>query len=135
MINVEFDGACRPNPNGRTAGGVYIKSGEDVLMQEGFYIGEGKGMSSNVAEYAALIEAMTYLEDKGYCDSEILFRGDSKLVIMQMSGRWKVKSGLYKEYALAALELKQAFSNIGFEWVSRDSNTTCDELAERALSC
>ena len=135
MIKVEFDGCCWPNPKGRASAGVYIADGDDVLVNKGFYIGRGRGMSSNVAEYVALIEALKFLKVKGYTDEKIIVRGDSKLVIMQMSGRWKIKKGLYKEHALFALDLKQDFSDISFEWVSRDFNTTCDELAEHALRC
>ena len=133
MITVEFDGACWPNPKGRAAGGVYIADGDDLLVNRGFYIGRGKGMSSNVAEYAALIEALKYLKANGYTDEKILVKGDSQLVINQMSGRWKVKKGIYKEHALAALSLSEEFTDLSFEWVSRDFNTTCDELAECAL--
>ena len=135
MIVVEFDGACWPNPKGRASAGVLIRDGDDVLVQKGFYIGRGKGMSSNVAEYVALIEALKYLKAGGFADEPIIVRGDSKLVIMQMSGRWKIKKGIYKEHALSALNMKQGFSDISFEWVSRELNTTCDELAEHALRC
>ena len=133
MITVEFDGACWPNPKGRASAGVKIGNDKTVLLEKGFYIGRGRGMSSNVAEYCGLIEALKYLKVNGYCDESIKVCGDSKLVINQMLGKWRIKKGLYKDHALFALKLKQSFTDISFEWVSRDENTTCDELAELAL--
>ncbi len=61
MITVEFDGACWPNPKGRASAGVKIGNDKTVLLEKGFYIGRGRGMSSNVAEYCGLIEALKYL--------------------------------------------------------------------------
>ena len=133
MIICNFDGGCWPNPHGSAGGGVLITTDGEILIEKGFYVGCGKGMSSNVAEYAALILALKHLKKHGMCGEKIVVRGDSTLVINQMKGKWKIKSGLYKEYALLAKSLVKDFSNISFRWIPRDLNTVCDSLAEEAL--
>jgi probable phosphoglycerate mutase len=67
------------------------------------------------------------------CDAEISVKGDSKLVIEQMFGTWKIKSGLYTELAHRARELLSRFTNIQGEWISRDLNDVADELSKAAL--
>ena len=85
---------------------------DNVLIEKGFYLGRGKAMSSNVAEYAALILALKYLKKHGYFDKSILVRGDSKLVIKQMSGKWKIKKGLWGINSINLFFSAQNFSNI-----------------------
>lgn len=132
-VVVCFDGACWPNPGGAAAGGVLIKVGSKVLLRKGFYVGQSKGMSCNVAEYKGVIRALQFLKRKGFADRKIVVRGDSQLVINQMSGKWKIKHGLYVEAATKAKSLAEKFTDLSFEWISRDENTVCDELAESAL--
>ncbi len=134
MIDVYFDGCCWPNPNGVAAAGVYITDGSNALLQKGFYVGRGKAMSSNVAEYSALNFALLFLRQKGFTDREIVVQGDSKLVILQMQGKWKIKEGLYVGAANKAKSLVAEFSDMTFRWIPREKNTICDELAGNALA-
>ena len=133
MIIAYFDGGCWPNPGGEAAAGVFIEDGPDTLLKEGFYVGNDSAMSCNVAEYEGLIYVLQFLKDKGFTDKKILVRGDSKLVINQMAGRWKIKQGLYFDSAIQAKALVEGFTDISFEWIPRDENTICDELAEDVL--
>ncbi len=130
-LTVYFDGSCWPNPNGVAAAGVYVKDGSDILLQEGFYVGTGETMSCNVAEYSGLARGLDFLKQKGFTDRKIVVRGDSKMVIKQMSGKWKIKKGLYVEAAVKAMLLAEQFANISFEWIPRWQNEICDELAEK----
>lgn len=132
-ITVYFDGACTKNPGGHIACGIFIRDGLEVLQRHGFYAGQDETTTSNVAEYTALIHALQFLKQNGYADREIKIKGDSQLVIKQMSGRWKIKAGAYVEVAKQAERLVEEFSNIRFVWISRDENTICDELAENVL--
>ena len=132
MITVEFDGGCWPNPGGVATCGVYITDGDKALMRQGFSVGSGDDMSNNVAEYAGLIHGLQFLKKRGFTDREIIVRGDSKLVINQMSGRYKIKKGLYVDYALKAKKLVAEFSDINFAWCPRDDNEIADSLAENA---
>ncbi len=133
MITVNFDGSCWPNPKGRASGAYHITQDDNVLASQGFYIGRGRGMSSNCSEYAAYIEALRFLKVNDLMFEKILVRGDSKLVINQMSGKWRIKKGIYKDKAEHALSFTKDFPDISFEWISRELNTICDALAENAL--
>ncbi len=134
LIEVDFDGACWPNPNGAASCGCYIRDGDKTLLREGTFIGSGDGMSSNLAEYRGLIRALEFLRQVGCLDRQIVIRSDSKLVIQQMLGKWKIKGGLYAEVARWAQEIATEFENLTFEWVRREENEICDSLAEDALS-
>lgn len=130
---VYFDGGCWPNPGGDATFGVFIEADGKVILREGFYIGQGDDLSSNVAEYHGLIYALEFLKRGGYTGREIIVRGDSKLVINQMSGRWRIKKGLYIEAAAIAQKLVAEFADISFQWVPREQNELCDSLAAEAL--
>ncbi len=134
QVTVYFDGACWPNPDGVAAAGVFITDGSDVLLQKGFFVGRGEAMSSNVAEYSALNFALLFLKEKGFVDREIVCQGDSKLVILQMSGKWKIKDGIYVGVATRAKLLAKEFTDLTFQWIPREKNTICDELAGNALA-
>ena len=66
-------------------------------------------------------------------DAEIVVKGDSMLVINQMFGSWKIKSGLYAPLAKKASELLSRFIDIKGEWIPRDLNDVADELSKAAL--
>lgn len=136
MITAYFDGACWPNPGGTASAGVFISAlldnGKSVLLEDGYEIGTGKAMSSNVAEYAALIRILEFLVTD-YSNARILIRGDSVMVIKQMQGLWKVKHGLYVDLANKAKALIKKFTDISFKWIPRDKNERCDTLAALAI--
>ena len=90
MITIYFDGLCYPkNPGGVAAYGYLVyRDGEPIWRGFGG-VGEGRGMTNNVAEYEALMAAAQWLVDEGIED-KILIKGDSELVIKQMKGQYKV---------------------------------------------
>jgi len=129
MIQIWFDGCCKGYPQGKISVGVVIKRDDKVIHTVSRYIGQGVNMSSNVAEYEALQMALIYLNDRGLTDEMVEICGDSSLVINQMSGRWRIKKGLYKDAALRTKDLLKCFTNLSFHWISRDKNTQADELS------
>lgn len=133
MIIVHFDGLCEPkNPGGvATYGYVVYVSGEKVHEGHGV-VGEGKGMSNNVAEFTGLVAALEWLLENGYRDEKITVRGDSQLAINIMNGIWNAKGGLYYPYYLKARKLASNFNNIHFEWVPRERNEEADTLSRKA---
>lgn len=134
-IEVWCDGICEPiNPGGIGAIGVIVKRNGEVIHIISKVIGEGKNMSNNVAEYTALKEALDYLKNNGYCNSNIYVYGDSKLVIEQMSGHWAIKNGLYKDIALVTQILAKSFNNITFSWIPREQNIDADTLTRNAYA-
>jgi len=98
MITVYFDGLCYPkNPCGVAAFGyLVLRSGQ--VVHKGFRaVGEGRGMTNNVAEYEGLMAAAQWIADEGI-EERIVIKGDSQLVIKQMKGEWKVSSATSKKY-------------------------------------
>lgn len=132
-VITHFDGACEPkNPNGiATFGFVIYVDGRKV--HEGYgVVGEGKGMSNNVAEFSGLVAAMEWLIENGYSEAEVIVRGDSQLAINLMKGTWCARGGMYYPYFRKAVELAEKFRNIRFEWVPRSQNEEADRLSRKA---
>jgi len=132
-VTVYFDGLCEPhNPGGiATYGFVVYVNGEKVHEGHGV-VGEGKGMSNNVAEFSGLAAALEWLLVRGYQKDKIVVRGDSQLAINLINGVWSARGGLYYPYYLKATELASKFSNISFEWVPRARNEEADDLSRKA---
>lgn len=127
-----FDGACEPNPGGHASYGVAVHVDGKVALSVGEYVGLGEGMTSNVAEYCGVARVLRFvatIEGAG----EI--RGDSKLVMDQLTGRWKVKKGLYVPYFKAAAELLAGVRDrVRLVWIPREQNAFCDGLAGQVLA-
>ena len=134
MIQVWFDGVCEPkNPGGYGAYGVYIIKNGVVLLKEGVFVGKGKTISNNVAEYSGFIHALRFLISKDLHKDKIIIKGDSKLVINQMFSFWRMRRGLYLELAYRAKELRGHFTDIIGKWIPREKNEICDKLAKDVL--
>jgi len=127
-----IDGACEPiNPGGvATWGWVGYWNGKRVRHAHGV-VGEGAGMTNNVAEYAALVYAFRHLKEKGY-DAELEIKSDSQLVVNQMSGRWGVKSESIRRAYEEAKELEKSFKKVTYKWIPREQNEEADALSKQA---
>ncbi|MFC5501786.1 reverse transcriptase-like protein [Lysinimonas soli] len=126
---VEADGGSRGNPGRAGSGTVVIDpvTGE-VLVEIGIYVGIA---SNNVAEYRALIAGVTKaIEIDPHAVLHV--RMDSKLVVEQMSGRWKIK---HPDMADLAAEAREILSGtpVKFEWIPREQNSRADRLANEAM--
>lgn len=136
MIEIYFDGLCEPiNPNGVATYGFVIYQDtiyQDVICikKEGKVIGEGKGMTNNVAEYTALIKALEWLDTQDIHD-RITIYGDSKLVINQVNGLWKVKSETSKKYVPVVRDLIKN-KDVRLKWIPREKNSEADTLSGEA---
>ncbi|APU17061.1 MULTISPECIES: bifunctional RNase H/acid phosphatase [Actinoalloteichus] len=128
-VIVEADGGSRGNP-GPAGFGAVVKdrvSGEVLAERAG-----GLGIATNnVAEYRGLIEGLRAASELGV--STVAVRMDSKLVVEQMSGRWKIKHPQLAPLAREARDLAGAFSTVRYEWIPRASNAHADRLANRAM--
>jgi ribonuclease HI len=132
-----FDGACEPvNPGGTMGFGAVVLE-HDRIVWEAAGISrpeDGEGQTSNnLAEYTGLLTLLEYFLEDGFVDNEIEIRGDSKLVIEQMTGRWKIGQGVYVRAAQQAKELTAKFTRLRFRWIPRDENTYADELSKAEL--
>jgi ribonuclease HI len=88
-------------------------------------------VTSNYAEYTALVEALKRLKDLGV-EGDVLIRSDSTLLVGQMSEGWKVKGGMYVDKLKEARDLLKEFGSIRFEWIPREQNSEADLLTRVA---
>lgn len=133
-----FDGCCEPvNPGGHASYGA-------VVFDDGIRIwecselfkpvkGKERETSNNVAEYSGFIAILEYLLSVNQQHNDILVYGDSKLVIEQMMGNWRIVKGFYKPLAYKAKHLVKQFKKLKLEWIPRDLNDIADELSKAEL--
>ena len=124
---VTADGGSRGNP-GKAAYGAVVYENDEVVKEIGASIGVA---SNNVAEYEGLIAGL-----KAVCEIDptatILVKMDSKLVVEQMSGRWKVKHPNMQKL------VKQAFAAhdpklVSYQWIPREENSHADSILNDVL--
>ncbi len=126
---IEADGGSRGNPGIAGAGAVVIDAETGKVLRE---ISEAVGIATNnVAEYTAVVlglEAAFEIDPA----ATVLVRMDSKLVVEQMSGRWKIKHP--DMMALGARVQKLiASKDVEFVWIPREQNGLADALANKAM--
>lgn len=136
-----WDGCCEPvNPGGHAAWGALLKVNGEVVMADGGYCGEGPQMSNNVAEYTGVLCLLNKIGElmRDGLRGIITLRGDSKLCVMQLMGRWRVKQGLYipiyrkaKDALTGVREVCEG--NIWLQWIPREQNSECDVLSKDQL--
>ncbi|NRQ51390.1 bifunctional RNase H/acid phosphatase [Aeromicrobium stalagmiti] len=127
-VIIEADGGSRGNP-GPASYGALVRDADtgEVVAQRGETIGVA---TNNVAEYSGLIAGLElYREHTPGARLEV--RMDSKLVIEQMAGRWKIKHPDMLPLAATAKQLAPA--GVTWTWVPRDRNKAADALANAAL--
>jgi probable phosphoglycerate mutase len=126
---VEADGGSRGNPGLAGSGAVVIDAASGELLAElGLYVGVA---SNNVAEYKGMIAGIKRAMSIDP-DAALTVRLDSKLVVEQMSGRWKIKHPAMAELAAEARELLTGIP-VRFEWIPREQNSRADKLANTAM--
>lgn len=125
---LHFDGGSRGNPGPAAWGFTIVDAAGESLAAEGAAIGTA---TNNVAEYGALIAGLTRAKALGI--RHLAVHGDSKLVIEQMAGRWRVKAPGLQLLWKDALALSRAFESITFQHVRRAHNTEADRLVNEAL--
>lgn len=126
-VVIEADGGSRGNP-GVAGSGTVVKCGSKVLRRIAYAVGKA---TNNVAEYHGLRVGLEAARELGA--SKVHVRMDSKLVVEQMSGRWKIKHPEMRELALQCQQIAQSFASIRYEWVPRKENSYADELANKAM--
>jgi probable phosphoglycerate mutase len=124
---ITADGGSRGNP-GPAAYGAVVYENEKIVKEVGAAIGVA---SNNVAEYQGLIAGLKAANEIDPA-ATILVKMDSKLVVEQMSGRWKVKHPNMKELA------KQAFAThdpklVSYQWIPREENSHADSILNDVL--
>ena len=125
---IEADGGSRGNP-GPAAYGAVLKDAAtgETIAERGETIGVA---TNNVAEYRGLIAGLELYREHTP-DAALEVRMDSRLVVEQMSGNWKIKHPDMKPLALEARRLAPAGTI--FTWVPRERNAHADRLVNEAL--
>ncbi|NUP29649.1 MAG: bifunctional RNase H/acid phosphatase [Nocardia sp.] len=128
-VVVEADGGSRGNPGPAGYGAVVFDADRVAVLAERR---EALGVTTNnVAEYRGLIAGLEAAAELGA--RVVSVRMDSKLVVEQMSGRWKVKHAALIPLADRARRLAADFEQVTYRWIPRAENSHADRLANEAM--
>ncbi len=127
---VEADGGSRGNPGPAGYGAVVRDADSGTVLAER---SESLGTTTNnVAEYSGLIAGLETAADLAP-GADVHVKMDSKLVVEQMSGRWKIKHPALQPLASRASAAARRLGRVTYEWVPRARNTHADRLANQAM--
>lgn len=130
---LNFDGSAVRNPGGPGGWGWRLAdpAGRLVACDLGRLPADPR-VTNNTAEYEGLIRGLRFLAARRDLFDAVTVRGDSKMVVMQAAGKWRVKAeGLRPLWAeVAALIGQIGRQRLRFEWVPREQNAECDELSK-----
>jgi ribonuclease HI len=128
VLRLYTDGAARGNP-GPAGLGVVIEDDKGVRLR-GLcrYIGTA---TNNVAEYLGLIEGLTAVSEWKPDRVEVYL--DSKLVVEQVRGNYRVKNAALAPLHARAVKLMEALPEVEIRHVEREKNKGADALANRAI--
>jgi probable phosphoglycerate mutase len=126
---VEADGGSRGNP-GPAGYGAVVRDADtgEVLAERAASLGR---TTNNVAEYNGLLAGLRAAAELDPAAVEV--RMDSKLVVEQMSGRWRVKHPDLQPLHAQGRALAAALPAVTFGWIPRERNTYADRLANEAM--
>jgi ribonuclease H / adenosylcobalamin/alpha-ribazole phosphatase len=127
-VRIEADGGSRGNPGPAAYGAVLIDAASgQVIAERAECIGTA---TNNVAEYSGLIAGLELYHEHAP-DADLEVRMDSKLVVEQMSGRWRIKHPDMRPLAARAQQL--APFGTTYTWIPREENTYADRILNEAL--
>ncbi|MFI9326167.1 bifunctional RNase H/acid phosphatase [Kitasatospora sp. NPDC052868] len=126
---VEADGGSRGNP-GPAGYGAVVRDGDtgQIIAEDAEFIGHA---TNNVAEYKGLIAGLKAAREIDP-DASVDVRMDSKLVVEQMSGRWKIKHPDMQPLAAEARTILPR-GQVKYTWIPRERNKDADRLANEAM--
>jgi probable phosphoglycerate mutase len=127
---IQADGGSRGNPGTAGYGAVVLDAVTGEVLAE---VNEAIGhATNNVAEYSGLVAGLR-AAGKLAPGAPAEVRMDSKLVVEQMSGRWKIKHPDLRPLAAQASQAAGALGRVTYTWVPRERNTHADRLANEAM--
>lgn len=126
---VEADGGSRGNP-GPAGYGAVVRDADtgEVLAERAASLGRA---TNNVAEYQGLLAGLRAAAELDPAAVDV--RMDSKLVVEQMSGRWRVKHPDLQPLHAEGRALVRALPSVRFGWIPRERNSYADRLANEAM--
>ncbi len=122
------DGAARGNPGPAGSGAALVDENGRVVVEAMRHLGHA---TNNVAEYTALIIGLETARKHHVEELEI--RMDSRLVVEQMNGKWRIRHPNIRLLALRAGELLALFPKRSIHHIPREQNSIADLLANRAI--
>jgi ribonuclease HI len=128
VLRLFTDGASRGNP-GAAGLGVVIEDDQGMRLR-GLHRWLGRA-TNNEAEYQALIEGLKAVAE--WHPDRLEVNLDSKLVVEQVNGRWKIKKPELASLVKKAVELLHEFPEWEVKHVGREENKGADDLANRAI--
>jgi ribonuclease HI len=128
VFTLEFDGGSRGNPGPAGTGSVVRAADGTAVVTLGRFIGRA---TNNVAEYKALITAMKEALKLGA--RKVIIRGDSELIVRQMTGQYRVKNPDLRDLYDEAQHILHEFDEAKFEHNLRHKNELADKLANLAM--
>ncbi len=126
---IEADGGSRGNP-GIAGAGALVRNPQGTILAA-IAVPLGMRASNNVAEYTGLIEGLK-LARQINPDAYVEVKMDSKLVVEQMSGRWKIKHEDMKRLAAEASQILSPMQ-VTYTWIPRAENGDADRLSNEAM--
>ena len=128
MISLYFDGSYDFR-TGACKGGYVVKDEDGRTIWQGSEdLGCSMNHSCNVGEYAGLAAGLEWLRSRLLLQEPIKIYGDSQLVIMQMTGEWKIKKGKYIPQLRRACKAAEDFTDLRWQWIPRHLNAEADAL-------
>ena len=128
FLRLRTDGASRGNP-GPAGAGIVIED-EDGMKLQTMHRWLGT-MTNNEAEYHALIDGLKAVEAWRPDRLEVCL--DSKLVVEQMNGVYRVREPRMQDLHGRAKSLLAAFPHVHIKHVEREQNHRADYLANMAI--
>lgn len=127
-LKIFTDGGSKGNPGPSSIGMVFYLNNKKV-----FDYREDIGIATNnIAEYRAVIMAMTNVKiqmSKLKTLDKIEFYSDSKLLVNQVKGLFKVKNAAIRELILKIRILEQEIGlPINYHLIPREQNSVADDL-------
>lgn len=116
-----FDGSASPTNPGPAIAGAYVEVEGRKPVRLHRHLGV---QTNNVSEWEALILALEHCIREGV--NVLMVRGDSKLVVNQANGSWKVEHPNMKPLKAKVDALLEKFGAVSFEWIPREENTEAD---------
>jgi len=129
-VIIYTDGGARGNP-GPAGAGIVIVDGKNIIEHKKYL---GDHQTNNWAEYEAVALALHEAKKHGLAGRAIEVRMDSKLVVEQILGNWKIKEPTLKPQAAKVRALLSAdFPKYHFVHIPREENGEADRLVNEAL--
>ncbi|OGC59587.1 hypothetical protein A3A70_01880 [candidate division WWE3 bacterium RIFCSPLOWO2_01_FULL_42_11] len=127
MYELFTDGGARGNP-GPTAIGMVLKSNGQTIIAHSEFIGS---KTNNEAEYLALIAGLNLAIKHKVTTLQCFL--DSKLVVEQINGRFKVKEPRMREMVTKVQDLITKIGKVEVTYVPREQNGEADGLVNVEL--